>query len=448
MSPNINWNLTVQVANGPTLSIPARVQVEAFNRVEVEIPATSTAGTKEVDIHSGSSADVKFLLIEANDYTTPLTYQVSDDGANWVGNVKLDTPQFFAGEGAVSLMGKAPKHLKFTNNSATAVKVSVLAGAGAYTRTVEEAAGTTEDANPIDPVDLSPEEAQAVLDFLNSATATQLSQAVETPGGRGGGYGIAAAILTQRIRLGGFTNVRQVADLSEVGHERFSQICIRVTGSRTAPSTISDVVSEEVGSETGGDSRTRHLTNFAEKLTPRHDWEDLGLPPANKRQLRQLVDRIGERSRDYADAGPHAEDRSPVVLFDGPWVAGKIIAAELIAGHQGADIYKIDTPTLVSKWVGETEKNLARLFLDPEVNEVILFFDEADAIFGSRTEVRDADDRWANIEINYLLQRIEEYDGVVILASSFRQNTEEAFPGRPNFLVGFPFPDPAAPADP
>ncbi len=131
------------------------------------------------------------------------------------------------------------------------------------------------------------------------------------------------------------------------------------------------------------------------------------------------------------------------VLFAGPSGTGKTMAAEIMAGELGLDLYKIDLSTVVSKYIGETEKNLARIFSEAETSNAILFFDEADALFGKRSEVRDAHDRYANIEISYLLQRMEEYDGMVILATNLRKNLDDAFVRRMHFTVEFPFPDEA-----
>ena len=128
------------------------------------------------------------------------------------------------------------------------------------------------------------------------------------------------------------------------------------------------------------------------------------------------------------------------VLFAGPSGTGKTMAAEIIAGELGLDLYKIDLSTVVSKYIGETEKNLARIFAEAETSNAILFFDEADALFGKRSEVRDAHDRYANIEISYLLQKMEEYEGVVILATNLRKNMDDAFVRRMHFTVEFPFP--------
>jgi len=111
-----------------------------------------------------------------------------------------------------------------------------------------------------------------------------------------------------------------------------------------------------------------------------------------------------------------------------------------VAGELALDLYKIDLSTVVSKYIGETEKNLARIFAEAETSNAILFFDEADALFGKRSEVRDAHDRYANVEISYLLQRMEEYEGVVILATNFRKNMDDAFVRRMHFTLEFPFP--------
>jgi SpoVK/Ycf46/Vps4 family AAA+-type ATPase len=119
------------------------------------------------------------------------------------------------------------------------------------------------------------------------------------------------------------------------------------------------------------------------------------------------------------------------------------MAAEILAGSLGLELYKIDLSSLVSKYIGETEKNLARVFAEAETANTILFFDEADALFGKRSEVRDAHDRYANIEISYLLQRMEAYEGLVILATNLSKNMDEAFIRRLHFVVEFPFPSAA-----
>jgi SpoVK/Ycf46/Vps4 family AAA+-type ATPase len=136
-----------------------------------------------------------------------------------------------------------------------------------------------------------------------------------------------------------------------------------------------------------------------------------------------------------------ASSAGVTALFAGPSGTGKTMAAEVIANELELDLYKIDLSTVVSKYVGETEKNLERIFTEAQSSNAILFFDEADALFGKRSEVRDSHDRYANIEISYLLQRMEMYDGVAILATNLRANLDEAFTRRLHFIVDFPFPD-------
>ncbi|HSM58119.1 MAG TPA: AAA family ATPase [Candidatus Sulfomarinibacteraceae bacterium] len=185
------------------------------------------------------------------------------------------------------------------------------------------------------------------------------------------------------------------------------------------------------------------LAELARKIAPRYTWEDLVLPDDQVALLREMVDtvrnrplvletwRVGEKLT--AGAGLTA-------LFFGPPGTGKTMAAEVIAGELGLDLYKIDLSSVVSKYIGETEKNLERIFNEAESSNAILFFDEADAIFGKRSEVKDAHDRYANIEISYLLQRMEAYNGVTILATNLRANLDEAFMRRLQFAVSFPFP--------
>lgn len=193
----------------------------------------------------------------------------------------------------------------------------------------------------------------------------------------------------------------------------------------------------------------RRLTTFARRIEPRTEltFDDLVLPPANARQLDELRGRIAHQGRVHSELGFERRlslGKGLLALFTGSSGTGKTMAAELLARERGVDLYKVDLSAVVSKWVGETEKNLSRLFSEAEDANAILFFDEADALFGKRGEVKDARDRWANLEIDYLLQRVEEYAGVVILASNLRQNIDEAFLRRIQVLVDFPFPDAGA----
>lgn len=188
----------------------------------------------------------------------------------------------------------------------------------------------------------------------------------------------------------------------------------------------------------------RNLAALARQITPHYQWADIVLPTDRLQQLREVCNHVKYRARvfdDWGFEGKLALGKGLNVLFAGPSGTGKTMAAEIVAGELGLDLYKIDLSTVVSKYIGETEKNLARIFSEAETSNAILFFDEADALFGKRSEVRDSHDRYANLEIAYLLQRMEEYDGVVILATNLRKNMDDAFVRRMHFTVEFPFPD-------
>lgn len=190
----------------------------------------------------------------------------------------------------------------------------------------------------------------------------------------------------------------------------------------------------------------RGLIKFAQLIEPRTelDFEDLILPPSNKLQLNELRTRIRYRSQVYTGLGIEQRlslGRGLIALFTGSSGTGKTMAAELLGREYGMQVYKLDLASVVSKYVGETEKNLARVFDEAEDANAILLFDEGDAIFGKRGEVKDARDRWANTEVNFLLQRIEEYSGVVIITTNFRQNMDAAFLRRIHVIVDFPRPD-------
>jgi SpoVK/Ycf46/Vps4 family AAA+-type ATPase len=186
------------------------------------------------------------------------------------------------------------------------------------------------------------------------------------------------------------------------------------------------------------------LVDMARKITARFGWEDIILPPDQVQILRELVATVRGRSKVLEEWGlgqKLVSSAGITVLFAGPPGTGKTMAAEVIAKDLGLDVYKIDLSNLVSKYIGETEKNLEKVFSEAQSSNAILFFDEADAIFGKRAGVKDARDRYANIEVSYLLQRMEMYDGVTILATNLRSNIDEAFLRRLQFAVDIPFPD-------
>jgi len=183
------------------------------------------------------------------------------------------------------------------------------------------------------------------------------------------------------------------------------------------------------------------LECLAERLTPGYTWDDIVLPEDITRQVREIADQVTARAQVYEKWGFSARlprGRGIAALFTGPSGTGKTMAAEILANHLQLDLYRIDLAGVVSKYIGETEKNLAAVFTEAERSGAVLLFDEADALFGKRSDVRDSNDRYANLEVSYLLQRIEEFGGLAILATNARQNIDEAFVRRLRFVVEFP----------
>jgi SpoVK/Ycf46/Vps4 family AAA+-type ATPase len=192
-------------------------------------------------------------------------------------------------------------------------------------------------------------------------------------------------------------------------------------------------------------SRPR-LDRLAVRIEPRATWRDLVLPEEPLALLREISAQVKQRSKVYDEWGfrrKMSRGFGISALFAGESGTGKTMAAEVIANELRLNLYRIDLSAVVSKYIGETEKNLRRVFDAAEDGGVILFFDEADALFGKRSEVKDSHDRYANIEINYLLQRMEAYRGLAILATNMKSALDQAFLRRLRFIVNFPFPGPA-----
>jgi MoxR-like ATPase len=185
------------------------------------------------------------------------------------------------------------------------------------------------------------------------------------------------------------------------------------------------------------------LDLLAERITPRATWEDLVLPGAQTAVLKMLASQVRNRMTVYerwgfADRGRRGLGMS--ALFSGPSGTGKTLAAEVLAAELDLDLYRIDLSAVVSKYIGETEKNLRKVFDAAEQGGVMLLFDEAEALFGKRSEVRDSHDRYANIEVGYLLQRMEQFQGVAILTTNAKTSLDKAFQRRLRFTVDFPYP--------
>ncbi|MFC5569076.1 ATP-binding protein [Lysobacter yangpyeongensis] len=186
------------------------------------------------------------------------------------------------------------------------------------------------------------------------------------------------------------------------------------------------------------------LEDLAERINPVAQWDDLILPAAQTGTLRQIAAHLRQRMRVYEDWGfARSSTRGLGVsaLFCGESGTGKTLAAEVLANELSLDLYRIDLSSVVSKYIGETEKNLRRVFDAAEDSGAILLFDEADALFGKRSEVKDSHDRYANIEISYLLQRMEAYRGLAVLTTNMKAALDRAFQRRLRFILNFPFPD-------
>jgi AAA+ superfamily predicted ATPase len=188
------------------------------------------------------------------------------------------------------------------------------------------------------------------------------------------------------------------------------------------------------------------LDGLAQRIAAAAGWDDLVLPEAQKQVLREIANHVRRRAQVYEEWGFAASSARGLginALFAGPSGTGKTMAGEVLARELGLDLYRIDLSQVVSKYIGETEKNLRRVFDAADEGGAILLFDEADALFGKRSEVKDSHDRYANIEVSYLLQRMEAYRGLAILTTNLKNALDTAFLRRLRFIVRFPFPDAA-----
>jgi len=235
------------------------------------------------------------------------------------------------------------------------------------------------------------------------------------------------------------------------GHVRnlVSQFNFNVPAIRTAvqEALASDAAGEALATELWDASRSQarpRLEDLAQRIEPMATWDDLVLPEAEKSLLCEITAHVAHRATVYEAWGFGAVSSRGLgisALFSGASGTGKTMAAEVLANALRLDLYRIDLSSVVSKYIGETEKNLRRVFDAAEDGGAILFFDEADALFGKRSEVKDSHDRYANIEINYLLQRMESYRGLAVLATNMKSALDTAFLRRIRFVINFPFPD-------
>ncbi len=268
---------------------------------------------------------------------------------------------------------------------------------------------------------LRPGRAYLTVDVTKPTPAEQLAAWVATLDGAAPD---SPALLSSQFNLN-LTTIRSIA-LSEHDESAGDQ--------STLPDRLWDACRASV--------RPR-LDSLAQRLDPKATWDDLVLPDEEANMLHQVADQVVQRSQVYEIWGFARKMNRGLginALFAGESGTGKTMAAEVIANALRLNLYRIDLSAVVSKYIGETEKNLRRLFDAAEDGGAILFFDEADALFGKRSEVKDSHDRYANIEINYLLQRMESYRGLAILATNMKSALDVAFMRRLRFIVNFPFP--------
>jgi hypothetical protein len=258
------------------------------------------------------------------------------------------------------------------------------------------------------------------------------------------------AALERALRAHGLTDAG-AASPSAVGPAGVEPVAAAVAAFDLAVPDMHHAVLEVAGGRTLWEAcRARASSRFdglAQVIEPRAGWDDLVLPDPQQHQLKALVAAVQHRSTvldAWGFAGRSSRGLGTAALFAGASGTGKTLAAEVIASSLGLDLVVVDLSQVVSKYIGETEKNLRRVFDAAEDAAAVLLFDEADTLFGKRTEIRDSHDRYANLEVGYLLQRIESFRGLAILTTNAKSVLDQAFLRRLRFVVSFPYPDPAA----
>lgn len=300
------------------------------------------------------------------------------------------------------------------------------------------------------------------LDIVDSTRAYAVSRLVERIG--------CPLILTSRERRPAMERQRITLDVSkpsadeqcvvwqralgEAASPLNGQVNRLVTQFSLSPSAIraacavsaandSQLVGDHLWDACRAQARPR-MENLAQRIEPAASWDDLVLPSAPRETLQEIAAHVRNRVTVYESWGFGSNGSRGLgisALFSGSSGTGKTMAAEVLARELRLDLYRIDLSAVVSKYIGETEKNLRRVFDAAEEGGGILLFDEADALFGKRSEVKDSHDRYANIEVSYLLQRMEAYRGLAILTTNMKQALDTAFLRRIRFVVQFPFPD-------
>jgi hypothetical protein len=249
----------------------------------------------------------------------------------------------------------------------------------------------------------------------------------------------------RRVVWAAFSGTEEVGEVAAKFRLSVGQIADGAEAARLAAASRGEgaVASTDLDLGARQASSTR-IGELATRLEPAFGWDDLVLPERQCEVLTSISSYLRHRDLVLSEWGYDravARDQGLKVLFAGESGTGKTMAGQVLAHDLGLELFRIDLATIVSKYIGETEKNLDRIFDAADGSNAILFFDEADALFGKRSEVRDSHDRYANIEVAYLLQKMESYAGAVILATNFRQNLDDAFLRRLDFVIDFPFPE-------
>jgi SpoVK/Ycf46/Vps4 family AAA+-type ATPase len=242
----------------------------------------------------------------------------------------------------------------------------------------------------------------------------------------------------------GEADIARLADAFQFGHLRIKQTVNLANGRAALRNPDSPQAKTADLLDAGRALSAPQVGRLVVQVKPRYTWTDIVLPPDKLRQLRSIAGWVEFRRHVHEVWGfgeKLSRGKGLNVLFTGPSGTGKTMAAEVLAHELALDLLQIDLSSVVSKYIGETEKNLSAIFREAEQSQALLFFDEADSLFGKRTEVKDAHDRYDNIEVKYLLQRFEQYEGVVVLATNLQRNIDDAFLRRIKEVVDFPFPD-------
>ena len=282
-------------------------------------------------------------------------------------------------------------------------------------------------------------------DPLQAIERTAARLDVERPGAGEQRDGWAAALGSRAALLDGALD--RLVGQFDLGPEDIRAACADLTEDTMALGP--DVAEQRLWDASRRQTRPR-LDDLAQRIEPVATWVDLVLPEAQRRTLREMATHARRRTTVYQAWGFASKGLRGLgisALFTGASGTGKTMAAEVLANELRLDLYRIDLSSVVSKYIGETEKNLRRVFDAAEQGGAILLFDEADALFGKRSEVRDSHDRYANIEVSYLLQRMEAYRGLAILTTNLKSALDPAFLRRIRFVVQFPFPNPAERAE-